>query len=331
MSSRQKLEGESQQCSVIRDNTERSDSEMNQLVHVSQYTNNIYTLKPSKTRKEEGEVKFKRPGSANCQHPSDVIVSDVIIRGVDVNKPVARKHYAPKKHSLVHTKGFLKSSLSVCSQTFTKVALMLAVVISILGGGLNIKLPRRICTSGLASVVCQECESGNNSNSAHPLSLAILRESAAAIIDISNGLSSRISKVMFLTDSKQLTGSMKILQNTIRRGVTILSNRSPSTELASPRASYRCHGYAILPEPTFAKNVLAGKHLDTYIFPSVDFWASRVYYLDIYTINLESDDNFTVFYDLRYLYIYILFTVRGHPVTGQPTQGLFYILWLIFP
>ena len=50
--SRQKSEGESQQCSVIRDNTERSDSEMNQLVHVSQYTNNIYTLKPSKTRKE---------------------------------------------------------------------------------------------------------------------------------------------------------------------------------------------------------------------------------------------------------------------------------------
>ena len=230
LSSHQKLEGESQQCSVIRDNTERSDSEMNQLVHVSQYMNNIYTLKPSKTRKEEGEVKFKRPGSANCQHPSGVIVSDVIIRGVDVNKPVARKHYAPKKHSLVHTKGFLKSSLSVCSQTFTKVALMLAVVISILGGGLNIKLPRRICTSGLASVVCQECESGNDSNSAHPLSLAILRESAAAIIDISNGLSSRISKVMFLTDSKQLMGSMKILQNTIRRGVTILSNRSPSTE-----------------------------------------------------------------------------------------------------
>ena len=50
--SRQKSEGESQQCSVIRDNTERSDSEMNQLVHVSQYTNNRYMLKPSKTRKE---------------------------------------------------------------------------------------------------------------------------------------------------------------------------------------------------------------------------------------------------------------------------------------
>ena len=146
---------------------------MNQLVHVSQYTNNIYTLKPSKTRKEQGEVKFKRPGSANCQHTGDVI-SDVIIRGVNVNKPVARKCYAPKKHLLVHTREFLKSTLCMSSQTFTKVALMLAVVIRILGGGLNIKLPKRICTSGLKSVVGQECESGNNSNSAHPLFLAIL-------------------------------------------------------------------------------------------------------------------------------------------------------------
>ena len=129
----QKSEGESQQYSVICNNGERSISEMNQLVHISQYTSNRYTLKPSKTRKEEGVVKVKHPGSMNCQHSSDVIISDVIIRDIDVNKPIARKRYARKKHSLVHTKGFLKSSLSVCSQTFTKVALMLAIVIKHIG------------------------------------------------------------------------------------------------------------------------------------------------------------------------------------------------------
>ena len=180
-------------------------------------------------------------------------------------------------------------------------------VISILGGGLNIKLPRRICTSGLASAVCQECESGNNSNSTHPLSLAILRESAAAIIDISKGLCSCIRKVMFLNDSKQLTRSMKVLQNTIRRGVTIFTNCSPSSMLASPCAPYCCPDYATRSMTTFAKNVLAGKHLDAYIFPSADFCASRVDYLDIYTVNLESDVNFTVFYDLIYLYIYTFY------------------------
>ena len=33
---------------------------------------------------------------------------------------------------------------------------------------------------------------------------------------------------------------------------------------------------------------------------------------------------------ISYIYIYLLFTVRGHPVTGQPTQVLLYILWFIF-
>ena len=72
----------------------------------------------------------------NC----DVMASDVIITEAngdvtmrDVSKPVARKRYAPKKHSLAHLKGFLKSSLSVYSQTFTKMALILAITITILG------------------------------------------------------------------------------------------------------------------------------------------------------------------------------------------------------
>ena len=321
--SRQKSERENQQCSVIRDNAERSNSELNQLVHVPQYANNIHTLKPLKTRKEEGDLKFKCPGSTSCQNNSDVIV----------NKPVvARKRCAQKKHSLVSKKGFLKSTLSMCSQTFTKVALMLAVVISILGGVLNVKLPGRISTFGPASLVCHECEYGNNSNSAHPLSFAIFRESAAAIIDLSKGLCSRISKVMFLTGSKQLAGSMKMLQNTLRRGVTIVSR---SRELARPSAPSRSKRYSARSEPTLTRNVLAGKRLDTYIFPSADFWASRVYYLDTYTVNLEFDDDFPVVYDLLYIYIYIyiyiLSTVRGHPVPGQHTQGLFYILWFIFP
>ena len=49
--SRQKPEGISQQYSVIRDNAERSNSEMNQLVHASQYANDKYTLKSSKLEK----------------------------------------------------------------------------------------------------------------------------------------------------------------------------------------------------------------------------------------------------------------------------------------
>ena len=273
----QKSQRESLQYSVIRDNAERSNSELNQLVHVPQYENNTHTLKPLKTRKEEGNLKFKCAGSTNCQNSSDV----------NVNKPVvARERYAAKKHSLVSKKGFLKSTLSVCSQTFTKVALMLAVVISILGGVLNVKLPGRRSTIGSSSSVCQECEFANSSNSVHPLSFAILQESTAAVINLSKGLCSRMSKVMFLTGNKQLAGSIKMLQNTLRPGVTIVSRCSQSNEFARPRTTTRSQGYSTRSEPTLTRNVLAGKRLDTHIFPSSDFWVSRVYYFDTYTVNL---------------------------------------------
>ena len=82
---------------------------------------------------------------------------------------------------------------------------------------------------------------------------------------------------MFLNNNTQLTRGMKVLKNTIRRGVTILTNRSPSSRL-KPCAPY-C--YATRAPTMFAKNVLAGKRFDAYIFPIADLWASRVFYLDI--------------------------------------------------
>ena len=67
-------------------------------------------------------------------------------------------------------------------------------------------------------------------------------------------------------------------------------------------------GYATCELATFAKRTfLAGKRLVTYIFLFVDFWASHVYYFDAYTVNLELDDNFKVFFDLVYLYIYLFY------------------------
>ena len=157
----------------------------------------IRTLKPLKTRMEKEELKFKRPGSTNCRNHSDVMVSGVIATELDsdvimgdVNKPVVRKRYA-QKHSFVSKKGFLISSLRVCSRTFTKVALMLAIVISILGGLFNIILPERKSTIGTSSSlspskprVVLRCQGYS--------ALSMLRGSAAAIIGISEGLCSCI-------------------------------------------------------------------------------------------------------------------------------------------
>ena len=182
----------------------------------------IRMLKPLKTRKEKEELKFKHPGSTNCRHHSDVIVSgvivaspdsDVTIRDLDVNKPIARKRYA-QKHSFVSKKGFVKSSLRVCSRTFTKIAFILAIVISILGGLCDIRLPERKSTIGTSSslspselrVVLRFLDSSV---------LSILRESSATIIGINEGLCSCINKGMFLNNNKQLIRCMKVLQNTI--------------------------------------------------------------------------------------------------------------------
>ena len=39
----------------------------------------------------------------------------------------------------------------------------------------------------------------------------------------------------------------------------------------------------------------------------MDFWASCLYYLSIYTVNLELNDDFKMIYDHIYLYIYDIY------------------------
>ena len=273
----------------------------------------IRTLKPLKTRKKKEELKFKHPGSTNCPNHSDIMVSgviatsnnDVTIRDiVDVNRPIARKHYAPRKQSLVYSKGILKSSLRVCSRTFTFIAFILAIVISVVGGLFNIRLPEQKSTIGTSS------EPFVASRFLDSFVLSNLREFAATISLIREGLCSCMHKRMSLNNNNQLIRRMKISQNTIVCDETFCTNIASllrSSELAKPLITTRSHGYSILSYVTLTQNVLAGKRFDTYIFPSADFSAFRVYYLDTYTVTLELDDNFKVFYALVYLYTFTFY------------------------
>ena len=88
-------------------------------------------------------------------------------------------------------------------------------------------------------------------------------------------------------------------------------------------SSLGCHGYMMPFCKRSPEHFLAGKRLIIYIFLFVDFWASSMFYLDTYMVNLELNDNFKVFYDRIYLYIYMMFTVLGYPATGQHTLRLF--------
>ena len=148
--SRQTSEGKEQECSM---NTDRSKSETNQFIPRYQYKTNIYTLKPSESGKEQRGIKFKRPGSANCQNSDDVI-SDGINQGGDVNRLIARKRYTTAKLSFSHTKEFLKVTLNVWKQFFIQLAIILAVTINLIGNGLSMNLLKLVWIAGLAVVVC---------------------------------------------------------------------------------------------------------------------------------------------------------------------------------
>ena len=116
----------------------------------------IRILNPLEIKKEKEELKFKSQESTNCQKHSDVIVSgvtvaspdsDVTVREREINRPVARKRFA-RKHSFRSKLGCSKSSLRVYSQTVTLIALILSIILSIVGGLFNVKLPERKSTVG---------------------------------------------------------------------------------------------------------------------------------------------------------------------------------------
>ena len=67
------------------------------------------------------------------------------------------------------------------------------------------------------------------------------------------------------------------------------------------------------------EHFLVGKRSIIYIFPSADFCAFQVYYFDTYTVNLELDDNFKVFFDLVYLYIFAFY--RSWPSCNWATYS----------
>ena len=54
---------------------------------------------------------------------------------------------------------------------------------------------------------------------------------------------------------------------------------------------------------TFTGDFFGGKHINAYIFPSANVYASWMDYFDIYIRNLESEYRIMIFYKLVYLYI----------------------------
>ena len=271
----------------------------------------IRMLKPLKIRKGKEELKFKSQGATNCRSHSDVMDSgvitpvngDVTIRDiVEVNRPIARKHYVLRKQLLIPSEGSFKSSLRACSRTVTFIALLLAIVINVSGGLFNIRLPERKSTVGTpASLSLFKASVAISCRDSlfHP----ILRESSANNHGFNEGLCPCLMTETNWNANKQLIRRREVLHNTRIRD---------KGGYEHPGYSHRypgCHGYVMPFCKRSPEHFLAVKRFVTYIFPFADFWASCVFYLDAYTVNLELDDNFKVFFNLVYLYtgIYLFY------------------------
>ena len=286
----------------------------------------IRILKPLEIRKEKEELTFKSQESTNCQkakarHPGsatydgikcDVIVassnSDDTLWDVEVNRLIARKRYVPRKRSLTYSVGSFERSLRACSRIVTFIALFLAIVTNVLGGLINIKRYERKSTVGNSSSLPLSGPLSAISN--RELSFFHLRKLSTIILVIYEELWPCVIIETNWKDNKRLKRCKEILHNS--RNTNIFRPVITPSWLRNLRSGN-------VAEATF----LAEKCINTYLFLFADFWASSVYYLNTYTVNLELNDNFKMFYDHIYLYIYMIFTVLGYPTTGQRALRLF--------
>ena len=294
-----KEEGNSS-CSVMR---RPNNSEINSFNHISRTTSGMCTPKNVVVKGKE-ELKFKSQEETNCQNNSDVIISsvtlaspnsDVTVRVREENRLVAKKRYAQKR-SLVLSKGSFKSSLRLHSQTFVFITWILSLIISEGEGLFNVKAHEHKSTVG------NSLESRSFDCSTV---LYNLREFLATITGIIEELCFCINKGMNLDNNMQLIGYARILRSTKRDEEVFYSlNLKHSSKLARLNSTTRSHDYSTRFPETLTQNILARKRSHTYIFPSADFYASKVYYFNRYTINLELCDNFKVIFDIVCLYIF---------------------------
>ena len=102
----------------------------------------------------------------------------------------------------------------MCSKTFTKMALILAIVISVFGSMFNTKLPERISEIGTSSSLAPSMLRDEFSFLESSV-FSILREFSAPFIGINEGLCPCINKGTVLNNKEPLIRRMEVLHNTI--------------------------------------------------------------------------------------------------------------------
>ena len=256
----------------------------------------ICILESSKTNEEEEELKSRHIKATNYDVIDDAIIAtpddDITHRELEVNRLIARRRQILGKNLLMYSVGGFGRSLMACSRTITFVALLLAIIINVTKGLVNIRPSEGKSIVGNSPSLPL---SAPISSDAFPslLFLYILRV-LAAFIGINEGFCHYMTIKALGDNSKRLKRHRKVLHNTRMRDKHTVYLHRP----------LGCHGYAMSIMQYLARPVLAGKCLGAYFCLFAHFWASRMFYSSIYTVNLELDDNFKGLFDLIYLYIY---------------------------
>ena len=249
--------------------------------HEYTHINDKYTLERLKMQEKEreGEWMFKSQESTNCQgaesrHPGsatyeamgDALNSDVTTRVPDVNRLIARKHYVPRKRSFMHSVGSFERSLRAYSRAITFIVLLLAIIINVLGGLINIRLFERKSTVGnssslflskpLSAISCRE------------LLFLYLQELSATILVINEGLWPCLMIETNWKENKRIKRRREVLHNARIREEGGYGHTGYS------HSSLGCHGYVMPFCKRLPEQFLAGKRLIIYIFLFAAFWAS---------------------------------------------------------
>ena len=142
--SRQKSEGENQQDSGY---TDRRKLGTDQIIPIYQCKTSMYSVKPSESGKEQKGSQFKFPGVSQLHQTRDVMDDGIYHdrrRRKNVNRLVARKHYAASEHSSSHLEEDHNSSLTISKQFLVQLDFIFIMVINVIRSGLNMNLLKLI-------------------------------------------------------------------------------------------------------------------------------------------------------------------------------------------
>ena len=207
----QGIEGENTSYSVM---CESSSLGISLFDHEYPHINDKYTLECSKVQEKEREEEFKLPGSTNYDVMDDGVLNGDVTTP-DVNRLIARNRYVPRKQSLTHSVGSFGRSLRACSRTVAFIALLLAIIINVLRGFINIRPYERKSTVGNPSSL--PLSGPLSASSCRELLFLYLRELSTTILVVNNELWPCLMIETSWNANRRLKRRREVLHNTIIR------------------------------------------------------------------------------------------------------------------